>query len=81
MRGDELPEEIYLDKKAVTNELRYLDYKNESNVKYIREDIANRIIVKHIEQRKQYLKDFVNYIGRLGVDYTSDEEIEEYTHI
>jgi hypothetical protein len=31
-----------------------------------------------VRQRSELLKAFVNYIGRCGVDYTSDEEIEEF---
>ena len=40
--------------------------------------VNKNFVLADVRQRSELLKAFVNYVGRCGVDYTSDEEIEEF---
>jgi len=51
MKAKELPEEIYFEEKVGSNGIHCLDYKNESDVKYIRADLFNKF-KKEIEKNK-----------------------------
>ena len=46
MRKKDLPEIIFFEKKVGTNGINCLDYKNSSNIKYIREDVVKNIYSK-----------------------------------
>lgn len=41
---ENLPKEIFFEEKIGTNGIKCLDYKNESDIKYIREDVVNEKI-------------------------------------
>jgi len=43
--------------------------------------VNKNFVLTDVRQISELLKDFVKYIGRCGVDYTSDEEIDELTTI
>lgn len=46
MRKKDLPEIIFFEEKVGSNGIHCLDYKNSSNIKYIREDVVNKISSK-----------------------------------
>lgn len=46
MRKKDLPEIIFFEEKAGSNGIHCLDYKNSSNIKYIREDVVKNISSK-----------------------------------
>jgi len=48
MKKDNLPEEIYFEEKVGSNGIHCLDYKNESDIKYIREDVVNKLLIAHV---------------------------------
>lgn len=46
MRKKDLPEIIFFEEKVGSNGIHCLDYKNSSNIKYIREDVVKNISSK-----------------------------------
>lgn len=48
MKAQDLPKEIFFEQKVGSNGIHCLDYKNESNIKYIREDVVKSSKVKFI---------------------------------
>ena len=42
VKRSQLPKEIYFDEKAGSNGVHCLDYKNESSIKYIRDDVFDQ---------------------------------------
>ena len=46
MRKKDLPEIIFFEEKVGSNGIHCLDYKNTSNIKYIREDVVKNISSK-----------------------------------
>jgi hypothetical protein len=45
MKYKDLPKEIYFEEKVGSNGIHCLDYKNESDVKYIRADVVAQMLV------------------------------------
>ena len=48
MRKKDLPEIIFFEEKAGSNGIHCLDYKNSSNIKYIREDVVKNLHKAHV---------------------------------
>ena len=54
MRRSSLPKDIFFEEKEGTNGFNFLDYKNSSNIKYIRDDVYNQK-VKECEKYESIL--------------------------
>lgn len=48
MKAKDLPEEIYFDRKVGSNGIHCLDYENESDIKYIRKDVVNKLLIANV---------------------------------
>ena len=53
VKRSQLPKEIYFDEKAGSNGVHCLDYKNESSIKYIRDDVFDQQLSAERERYDQ----------------------------
>lgn len=59
MEDVKLPKEIYFDERAGTNGIHCLDYKNESDIKYIRSDVVkqqNKELIELENENEELIK-------------------------
>ena len=54
VKRSQLPKEIYFDEKAGSNGVHCLDYKNESSIKYIRDDVFDQQLSAERERGQQF---------------------------
>jgi hypothetical protein len=78
MKKDNLPEEIYFDEKVGSNGIHCLDYKNESDVKYIREDVVNKLLIAHVNNSLD-LDKIERKLDKV-LDNETSESLKEWLH-
>jgi len=76
VKRSQLPKEIYFDEKAGSNGVHCLDYKNESSIKYIRDDVFDQQLSAERE-RAGKLVEALKSIDRINYSQNISDIIEQ----